>query len=42
MGLPVVGIKGWGHLKGVVRADAPDEAVALALSWAERVHATPR
>ena len=42
MGLPVVGLQSWGHLKGVVRADSPDEAVALALSWAERVHATPR
>ncbi|MBI4609591.1 MAG: TIGR00725 family protein [Candidatus Rokubacteria bacterium] len=42
VGIPVVGLKSWGHLDGVVAAEAADEAVSLALSWAERVHATPR
>jgi len=42
MGIPVVGLKSWSHLDGVVAAESPDEAVSLALSWAERVHATPR
>ena len=42
MGIPVVGLKSWGNLKGVVSAESPTEAVALALSWAVRVHATPR
>jgi len=42
MGIPVVGLKGWGHLDGVMAAESPNEAVSLALSWAERVHAKPR
>jgi len=42
MGIPVVGLRSWEHLDRVVRADTPPEAVALALSWAERVHAKPR
>ncbi len=42
MGIPVVGLKSWEHLTGVVVAASPTEAVSLALSWAERVHATPR
>ncbi|MFQ5827834.1 MAG: TIGR00725 family protein [Candidatus Methylomirabilia bacterium] len=42
MGVPVVGLQSWGDLRGVARAEAPDEAVSLALSWAERVHAKPR
>ncbi|MFQ5896691.1 MAG: TIGR00725 family protein [Candidatus Methylomirabilia bacterium] len=42
MGIPVVGLQSWGHLDGVARADSPDEAVALALSWAERAHVKPR
>jgi len=42
MGIPVVGLKSWEHLTGVVVAAFPTEAVSLALSWAERVHTTPR
>ena len=42
MGIPVVGLQSWGHLDGVVATESPSEAVALALSWAERVHAKPR
>ena len=42
IGVPVIGLKSWGHLTGVVAAESPAEAVSLALSWAERVHATPR
>ena len=42
MGIPVIGLKSWGHLDGVVATESPGEAVTLALSWAERVHAKPR
>jgi len=42
IGIPVVGLKSWADLEGVIRAESPDEAVALALSWAERVHVKPR
>ncbi len=42
IGIPVVGLKSWEYLTGVVAAASPTEAVSLALAWAERVHATPR
>jgi hypothetical protein len=42
VGIPVVGLKSWTHLEGVVAAESASEAVGLALSWAARVHATPR
>ncbi len=42
IGIPVVALKSWEHVDGVVVAESPNEAVGLALSWAERVHAKPR
>ncbi len=42
MGIPVVGLRAWTHLEGVVSADAPEQAVAQALERAARVHVKPR
>jgi uncharacterized protein (TIGR00725 family) len=42
MGIPVVGLEHWTHLAGVVEAGTPDDAVALALASAARVHIRPR
>jgi uncharacterized protein (TIGR00725 family) len=42
MGIPVVGLEAWTHLEGVIRADAPEGAVAQAIECAERLHAKPR
>jgi len=42
MGLPVVGLEKGPRLPGVVEADTPDDAVALALASAARVHTRPR
>ncbi|MBI4591475.1 MAG: TIGR00725 family protein [Candidatus Rokubacteria bacterium] len=42
VGIPVVGLKAWTHLEGVVSAEAPEEAVARALERAQRAHARPR
>jgi hypothetical protein len=42
MGIPVVGLGAWSDLAGVLAADTPEKAVALALERARRVHATPR
>jgi len=41
MGIPVVGLEAWTHLEGVIRADAPEGAVAQAIECAERLHAKP-
>jgi uncharacterized protein (TIGR00725 family) len=42
MGLPVVGLEKGPRLPGVMAADTPDGAVALALASAARVHTRPR
>jgi uncharacterized protein (TIGR00725 family) len=42
MGIPVVGLDHWTHLAGVIEAGTPDDAVALALDSAARVHIRSR
>ena len=42
MGIPVIGLKAWGEIQDVIRAETAEDAVTQALSWARRAHATAR